>query len=192
MLRTILNKSWKQHPTKQQLYGNHPPISKTIQVQRQRHAAFCWGRVNSCDVFLLTSSHGVVVVGCPARTYIQQLCTDAGCNLEDLANAMDDRDKWRGKFRGNPNRRKRVRTPVALSDSLSDKYPWERYVSPYPPTCLPSRNYPNQTNQTCRTQLENQGRAHKWCIPMDPHIWPGIIRTTCSDIHIAAMWGYGM
>ena len=32
--------------------------------------------------------------------------------------------------------------------------------------------YPSQTNQTCRTLLEKQGRAHKWCTPMDPHIWP--------------------
>ena len=29
MLRAILNKSWRQHPTKQQLYG-HLPIKKTI------------------------------------------------------------------------------------------------------------------------------------------------------------------
>ena len=28
--------------------------------------------------------------------------------------------------------RKRVRTPVALLRSLSDKYPWERYEPPYP------------------------------------------------------------
>ena len=30
MLRTRLNKSWKQHPTKQHLYGQLPPISKII------------------------------------------------------------------------------------------------------------------------------------------------------------------
>ena len=30
MLRAILNKSWRQHPTKQQLYGHLPPITKTI------------------------------------------------------------------------------------------------------------------------------------------------------------------
>ena len=53
-------------------------------------------------------------------------------------------------------------------------------------------NYPSQTNKTCRTQLEKQGRAHKWCTPMDPHIWPGKIRTTSSNIHSAAWWGYGM
>ena len=33
MLRAILNKSWWQHPTRQQLYGHLPPIMKTIQVR---------------------------------------------------------------------------------------------------------------------------------------------------------------
>ena len=37
MLRNILNKSWKQHPAKQQLYDNLASISKIIQV-RTRHA----------------------------------------------------------------------------------------------------------------------------------------------------------
>ena len=38
MLREILNKSRKQHPTKQQLYGHLPPITKTIKIRRTRHA----------------------------------------------------------------------------------------------------------------------------------------------------------
>ena len=42
MLRAILNKSWRQHPTKQQLYGHLPPISKTIKIRRTRHAGHCW------------------------------------------------------------------------------------------------------------------------------------------------------
>ena len=32
MLRAILNKSWRKHPTRHQLYGHLPPITKTIQV----------------------------------------------------------------------------------------------------------------------------------------------------------------
>ena len=32
ILRAVLNKSWKQHPTKQQLYSHQPPISKTFQA----------------------------------------------------------------------------------------------------------------------------------------------------------------
>ena len=42
MLRVILNKSWRQHPTKQQLYGHLPTITKTIKVRRTRHAGHCW------------------------------------------------------------------------------------------------------------------------------------------------------
>ena len=42
MLRAILNKSWRQHPTKHQLYGHLPPITKTIQVRRTRHAGHRW------------------------------------------------------------------------------------------------------------------------------------------------------
>ena len=40
MLQAILNKSWRQHPTKQQLYGHLPPITKTIQVRQTRHAGY--------------------------------------------------------------------------------------------------------------------------------------------------------
>ena len=42
MLRAILNKSWQQHPTRRQLYGHLPPITKTIQARRTRHAGHCW------------------------------------------------------------------------------------------------------------------------------------------------------
>ena len=42
MLRAILNKSWRQHPTSHQLYGHLPPITKNIQVRRTRHAGHCW------------------------------------------------------------------------------------------------------------------------------------------------------
>ena len=42
MLRAIFNKSWRQHPTRQQLYGHLPPITKTIQFRRTRHAEHYW------------------------------------------------------------------------------------------------------------------------------------------------------
>ena len=38
MLRATLNKSWRQHPTRHQMYGHLPPITKTIQLRRTRHA----------------------------------------------------------------------------------------------------------------------------------------------------------
>ena len=101
MLRAILNKSWRQRPTKHQLYGHLPPISKTIQARQTRHAGHCWrskGELIS-DVLLLTSTYGRANAGRPARTYIQQLCEDTGCNPEDLPEAMNDREKWRERVR---------------------------------------------------------------------------------------------
>ena len=35
MLEAILNKSWRQSPTKQQLYGHLPPITKTIKIRQK-------------------------------------------------------------------------------------------------------------------------------------------------------------
>ena len=97
MLRAILNKSWRQHPTRHQLYGHLPPITKTIQVRRTRHAGHCWRSRDKLisDVLLWTPTHGRAKAGPPARTYIQQLCEDTGCCPEDLSEAMNDRDEWR-------------------------------------------------------------------------------------------------
>ena len=75
MLRAILHKSWRQHITRHQLYGHLPPITKTIQVRRTRHAGHCWRSRDELisDVLLWTPTHGRAKSGRPARTYIQQL-----------------------------------------------------------------------------------------------------------------------
>ena len=102
MLRAILNKSWRQHPTRHQLYGHLPPITKTIQVRRTRHAGHCWRSRDELisDVLLWTPTHGRAKAGRPARTYIQQLCEDTGCCPEDLPEAINDREKWRERESG--------------------------------------------------------------------------------------------
>ena len=101
MLRAILNKSWRQHPTKHQLYGHQPPITKNIQVRRTRHAGHCWRSKDELisDVLLWTPTYGRAKSGRSARTYIQQLCEDTGCNPEDLPEAMKAREKWRERVR---------------------------------------------------------------------------------------------
>ena len=101
MLRAILNKSWRQHPTRHQLYGHLPPITKTIQVRRTRHAGHCWRSRDELisDVLLWAPTHGRAKAGRPGRTYIQQLCEDTGCCPEDLPEAMNDREKWRERDR---------------------------------------------------------------------------------------------
>ena len=101
MLRAILNKSWRQHPTRHQLYGHLPPITKTIQVRRNRHEGHYW-RIKDelvSDVLQWTPTYGQAKAGRPARTYIQQLCEDTSCNPEDLPEAINDREKWREMVR---------------------------------------------------------------------------------------------
>ena len=101
MLRAILNKSWQRHPTRHQLYGHLPSITKTIQASRTRHTGHSWrsnGELIS-DALLWTPTYGQAKVRRPARTYIQQLCDIAGCSPEDLPEAMNDREKERERVR---------------------------------------------------------------------------------------------
>ena len=72
MLQAIVNKSWRQHPTKQQLYGHQPSITKTIQARWTRHAGHCWRGKDKLvsDILLWTPSHGWAKAGWLTRTYI--------------------------------------------------------------------------------------------------------------------------
>ena len=93
MLWAVLNKSWKQHPTKQKLCGHQPPITKTIHNRLARHAGH-FLRSNDeimSDMFLWTPSYGRAKLGRSARTYMQQLCDDTVCSLENLLGGIDDR-----------------------------------------------------------------------------------------------------
>ena len=77
MLHAVL--SWRQHPTKQQLYSHLPLIMKTIQITRTRYMGHCW---RSKGELLWTHSCGRAKVGQPARTY---LCSVSwGCRIHQL------------------------------------------------------------------------------------------------------------
>ena len=101
MLRAILNNSWRQHPTKQQLYSHLPPITKIIKIRRSRHVGHCWRSRDELinDVLLWTPSCRCAKAGRPAQIYIQQLCANTGCNPENFPEAMDDREGWQQRVR---------------------------------------------------------------------------------------------
>ena len=71
MLCAVFNKSWKQHPTKQQLYSHLLFIWQTIQVRLARHADYCWTRTS--DILLWTLTYGCTRVGQLVRTYISSV-----------------------------------------------------------------------------------------------------------------------
>ena len=99
MLREILNKSWRQHPTQQQLYGHLLPITETIKTRRTRHAGHFW---RSRDELIID-----ILQWTPSNTRVNQ-----GDQLEPTyANSVPIRDvalknclkQWtieRGKERG--------------------------------------------------------------------------------------------
>ena len=101
MLRAIVNKSWRKDPTKHQLYGYLPSITKTIKVIRIRHEGDCWRSRDELkrDVLIWTPSYSRAKEGRLTRTYIQKLCDDKGCSPEDLPEAMNDREEWRERVR---------------------------------------------------------------------------------------------
>ena len=74
-----------------------------------------WTPTIISDVLLWTPTYGRAKAGRPARTYIQQLCEDTGCSLEDLPEAMNDRDKWQERGQG-------ISVPVARHDDIAAVY----------------------------------------------------------------------
>ena len=99
MLRVILNRSWRQHSTKQHLYGQLPPITKTIQIRRTRYVGHSRRNELISDLLQWTHSHGRAKAGRLARTYIKQLCEYTRCSPEDLPEAMNDRELWQERVR---------------------------------------------------------------------------------------------
>ena len=70
MLRAILNKSWRKHPTNSSCTTTYLSSRKLSQT---RHAGHCWrsGVELISDVLLWTLSHSQAKSGRPTRTYIQ-------------------------------------------------------------------------------------------------------------------------
>ena len=116
MLRAILNKSCQQHPTRHQLYSHLPPITKTIQARRTRHAGHCWRSRDKLisDVLLWTPKYGRAKAGQPARTYIQQLY-----GIQDVALKTCQR-RWTIGRSG--ERESGISVPAAQHDGDDDIY----------------------------------------------------------------------
>ena len=77
------------------------PSRKLSKLDELTHAGHCWRSKDELisDVLLWILLHGRAKAGRPARTYIQQLSVDTGCNHEDLPEAMNDKEGWRERVR---------------------------------------------------------------------------------------------
>ena len=97
MLRAALNVLWKEHLTNKELYGKTPKVTSSIREQILRFTGHCWRSIKEliCDVFLWLPKHGKRSCGRPAKTFVDQLVDDTECNVDELMNAMNDRDEWK-------------------------------------------------------------------------------------------------
>ena len=87
------NKSWGQHPTKQQLYSHLPLILPTIQVRWARNARLCLKSKNELMKWCSSMDSNAWTHywhGWAAKTYIHQLYTNTGYHLEDLPRVKAD------------------------------------------------------------------------------------------------------
>ena len=148
IMRAILNRSWRQHPTKQQLYGYLSLITKTIEIRRTRQTGHSWRSRDELisDVLPWTSSHGRAKAGWPAQTYIQQLCEDTECSPEDLPEAMNNRERCRERVRD-----------IHADDTTR----WWWYIN----TCLYVRVCPcvweRERERERETEMVDSGRIHQ-------------------------------
>ena len=173
MLRAVLNKSWRQHPTRHQLYGHLPPITKTIQVRRTRHAGHCWRSKDELisDVLLWTPTYGCAKAARPARTYIQQLCEDTGCNPEDLPEAMNDREKWRERVRD------------IRAGGATWWWWWFMYICMYRRACARTHTHTHMCVCECVC-------VSVWCLLIKWNMYPCInsCAIVCKNCRLLASW----
>ena len=89
-----MNKSWKQHPTKWQLYSYLHTISQTIHVRWTIHVGHCWRSGQTLKWYSpMDSSTWTHQCWLTCKTH-HKLCADTGCYLEHLLMVMTYRDWW--------------------------------------------------------------------------------------------------
>ena len=100
LLMRVQNISWREHKTKEQIYGDIPPISDTVAQRRVRLAGHCYRAKDQVisDVICWR-------LPCPNRgrrplNYIDVIGRDTQYEIEDLPNIMRDKEYWRGVVNG--------------------------------------------------------------------------------------------
>lgn len=99
MLRMVLNVSWKQHMTNEELYGRLPRVTTKIAMRRLQLAGHCIRHPDemASKLVLWQPTEGTVNRGRKPTDYIDMLKYDTGLNnTDEIRTAMLDRKIWRG------------------------------------------------------------------------------------------------
>lgn len=95
LLMRVKNISWRQHKTKDEIYGNLHPISDVVAIRRTRFAGHCYRAKDQVvsDVLLLRLQRPVR--GKRPFSYLDSITRDSKVSLDDLPTLMNDRDRWK-------------------------------------------------------------------------------------------------
>ena len=97
LLMRVLNLNWRDHPTREEIYGDLPKVSEVVRGRRLNFAAHCARRLNEpvSRLVFWCPQQGARSQGRPRLTYPKLLIQDTGIHQQDLINLMQDRVQWR-------------------------------------------------------------------------------------------------
>ena len=95
LLMRVKHLSWKQHPTKNIIYGDLPPVSSIVRSKRVQFAGHCFRATSEIISPLVLWKPNSVGRRSRKLTYVDTLVRDTGLDLQDLKTAMLDRNCWR-------------------------------------------------------------------------------------------------
>ena len=97
LLMMVLDLNWKDHPTREEIYGSLPKVSEIVRERRLNFAAHCSRRQNEpvSELVFCTPTQGSRAQGRPRLTYPKLLSLDTGLEPQELHNLMQDRVLWR-------------------------------------------------------------------------------------------------
>lgn len=95
LLMCVKNISWKTHPTKEQIYGELPPITTTIARRRVIFAGHCFRAKDQAISDILLWRLPQSSRGTRPHTYPDTISRDTGLTFQELGAAMADRTRWK-------------------------------------------------------------------------------------------------
>ena len=88
----VLDLNWKDHPTREEIYGNLPKVSEVVRERCLNFAAHCSRRQNEpvSELVFWMPSQGTRAQGRPRLMYPKLLIQDTGLEPQELLNLMQD------------------------------------------------------------------------------------------------------
>ena len=97
LLMMVQNLNWRDHPTREVIYGDLPKLSEIVRGRRLNFAAHCARRLEEpvSGLVFWTPTQGTRAQGRPRLTYPVLLTQDAGIDQNELLKLMLNRQQWR-------------------------------------------------------------------------------------------------